>query len=312
VVLGGEAPTTHSLPDAGSQVIGRGADCDIRLEDISISRKHARITVGAELTIEDLGSSNATTVRGARLTPGIPVTIALDEVITLGAIGLAIQQHAPASPHRTLWGHGYFEARLDDECTRARRASTTFALLRIRADAGAADALSDALGNADLIGTYAPGEWEILLVEASAADAAQVAAEICGAIATAQVAIAMFPVDGGNASVLASAANTRLAEGKLGVLPVAPRAMGSRRSRRDTEIDLAPVTEKRVARPAAARVAPDPSGDQASAVERQAIEQALARASGDETKAARLLGVSRRTLANKLSLHGLARSRKPG
>jgi len=312
VVLGGEAPATHSLPDAGSRVIGRGDDCEIRLDDTSISRRHARITLGAELTIEDLGSSNATTVRGARLVPGVPAKIALDEVITLGAIGLAIQQHAPASPHRTLWGHDYFEARLDDECARARRAGTTFALLRVGADAGTVDALSDAVGDADVIGTHAPGQWEILVIDASAEDAAQVAAAICGAVATARVAIAMFPGDGGDAPALASTANARLASGQLAAPPVAPRAEGSRRSRRETERDIAYVPEDRVARPAAPRVAPGAAGEQASASEREAIEQALARASGDQTKAARLLGVSRRMLANKLNLHGLALPRKRG
>ncbi|TMQ21633.1 MAG: Fis family transcriptional regulator, partial [Deltaproteobacteria bacterium] len=48
----------------------------------------------------------------------------------------------------------------------------------------------------------------------------------------------------------------------------------------------------------------------ADALERQAIEAALARAGGNQTEAARQLGISRRTLTNKLNLHGFDRPRK--
>ena len=229
-MLGGEALATHALPDEGSLVIGRGEDCDIRIEDTSISRRHARIVVGPELIpeifIEDLGSRNATSVRGARLVPGVATRVALDEVITLGALGLVIQQHAPAAPHRTLWGHGYFELKLADECTRARRAGTTFALIRVRAESRAVDTLSDAIGDDDVVGIYAPGDWEILAIDASAAEATRIAAAISGAVAAARVAIAMFPADGGDAWALTAAANARLAGGTPEATAVAPSAVG--------------------------------------------------------------------------------------
>ena len=230
VMLGGEALAKRSLPDEGTLVIGRGADCDIRIEDTSISRRHARVVIGPELipelSIEDLGSSNATSVRGVKLVPGVPTRVALDEVITLGAIGLVIQQHTPTAPHRTLWGHGYFEPKLADECARARRAGTTFALLRVRADGRAIDALSDAIREGDVIGIYAPGEWEILCVDATAAEAARIAAMIVGVAATARVAIAMFPADGGDGWALTAVANARLADGALEAAAVPPSAIG--------------------------------------------------------------------------------------
>jgi Protein of unknown function (DUF3662)/Inner membrane component of T3SS, cytoplasmic domain len=47
----------------GGAVIGRGRDCDIMLEDVGISRRHARIGPAAEgWTIEDLGSTNGVRV----------------------------------------------------------------------------------------------------------------------------------------------------------------------------------------------------------------------------------------------------------
>ena len=49
-------------------VIGRGADCDIRLLDSRISRRHASLTLrDACVTVADMGSRNGTEVGGRRL-----------------------------------------------------------------------------------------------------------------------------------------------------------------------------------------------------------------------------------------------------
>ncbi len=45
--------------------IGRGSDCELRLEDTGVSRRHAEIRVGPEgVTVTDLGSTNGTSVNG--------------------------------------------------------------------------------------------------------------------------------------------------------------------------------------------------------------------------------------------------------
>jgi hypothetical protein len=52
------------VPPAGG-TIGRSRDCDIVLDDIGISRRHAHIRPGADgWTIEDLGSTNGVLVNG--------------------------------------------------------------------------------------------------------------------------------------------------------------------------------------------------------------------------------------------------------
>lgn len=54
----------HELPP-GKTLIGRGADCDIRLLSSSVSRKHGLFEVaGDELTFSDLGSSNGSFING--------------------------------------------------------------------------------------------------------------------------------------------------------------------------------------------------------------------------------------------------------
>ena len=52
----------------GDMRIGRGDDCEIQIDDVHISRYHARITVADDLILlEDLGSTNGTFVNGNRI-----------------------------------------------------------------------------------------------------------------------------------------------------------------------------------------------------------------------------------------------------
>ena len=65
----------------GEVTVGRGAGCDIVIDDPTVSRAHARIrSVAGRLTIEDLGSRNGTIVNGevvasAELHPGDSITL---------------------------------------------------------------------------------------------------------------------------------------------------------------------------------------------------------------------------------------------
>jgi hypothetical protein len=65
----------------GSTVIGRGDQANLRLPDVGISRRHARLDFdGAQVVLTDLGSTNGTMVNGQRvsavaLNPGDMVQI---------------------------------------------------------------------------------------------------------------------------------------------------------------------------------------------------------------------------------------------
>jgi len=48
-------------------VIGRGSEADVRIDDPGVSRRHATINLRPVPTIEDLGSTNGTTVDGTRV-----------------------------------------------------------------------------------------------------------------------------------------------------------------------------------------------------------------------------------------------------
>src|SRR5262249_19514540 len=62
VVVTGSLVSTHALPPAGVVCLGRGDDCDIRIENTSVSRRHALLHLASSLRIEDLGSANGTSV----------------------------------------------------------------------------------------------------------------------------------------------------------------------------------------------------------------------------------------------------------
>lgn len=71
--------------DGGDHVIGRGDDANIRVPDLAISRRHARVKESAgELLIEDLGSMNGTFRNGRRLERGEGLEDG--DIITIGPV----------------------------------------------------------------------------------------------------------------------------------------------------------------------------------------------------------------------------------
>jgi transcriptional regulator with PAS, ATPase and Fis domain len=77
--------------------IGRGRDCDLRIDHASVSRKHALVLVGDPLRLEDLNSSNGSVVRGIRLDAGHSVLLRGGD---LAALGEAFVVWQPAVPRR--------------------------------------------------------------------------------------------------------------------------------------------------------------------------------------------------------------------
>jgi pSer/pThr/pTyr-binding forkhead associated (FHA) protein len=67
---GGRAGETFTL-DGERTTVGRSPDCEIFLDDVTVSRKHAVIErTGNELNIEDLGSLNGTFLNRKRIDNG--------------------------------------------------------------------------------------------------------------------------------------------------------------------------------------------------------------------------------------------------
>ena len=82
----------RDLPDRGELVIGRGDDPGaVRIDHSSVSRRHARLVVGEDLRLEDLGSSNGTFVAGERIAPNEPCLVAPGMLIEIGTVMVVLR-----------------------------------------------------------------------------------------------------------------------------------------------------------------------------------------------------------------------------
>jgi transcriptional regulator with GAF, ATPase, and Fis domain len=248
VVDGGGSASSFHL-DEGEHIIGRGQDASVRIEDDSISRKHARLVIaGDRLTIADLGSMNGTRVRSRPLKARQEVGLEPGESFELGSLMLVLQRRKPLErPRRRVFDHGYFENRVDEEIARraARRSRAEDSGATVRIDLGAAgltlcrlqvdgeidegliaEILEAALPPTVIVAEYAPGQLELMFIEASWDDV-EVA---CEALrrgfdevgAGIKTGFAIFPRDGRTASSLLSVANGKLThESELVVSPLA-------------------------------------------------------------------------------------------
>ena len=205
LVISEKQVATYPLPDSGSIKVGRSPQCEIQIDDASISRNHASVSIGPPLTIEDLGSANGTRVRDQRLARHAPVAITPGEAIQLGAATLIIQRQAAPIRQRRLWTHDYFEVRLEEECARAARGGVRFAIMRVHCTAPTAPqeiqrALGDLVRLSDVVGEYGPGDYEILLVDTGPEEAEhseqRIVSELSRHGIPVRVGTACYPRDG--------------------------------------------------------------------------------------------------------------------
>jgi two-component system, NtrC family, response regulator AtoC len=118
VVVAGESVTVTALPLHGSVTLGRGEECEVRIDSPSVSRRHAVLHIGPSLRIEDLGSANGTFVRDGETTKDTVSTyplrrlssdvldIVIGERVSLGGlIPLVIRRAASPHDHPVSAGH---------------------------------------------------------------------------------------------------------------------------------------------------------------------------------------------------------------
>ena len=87
----------------GEHVLGRSQDAAVFVDDVGVSRQHARITIGDEgATLEDLGSKNGTMLNGHAITA--PTPLADGAVIVLGATALKFRVFKAVGSTETLRG----------------------------------------------------------------------------------------------------------------------------------------------------------------------------------------------------------------
>jgi two-component system response regulator AtoC len=111
VVVVGANVAVHPLPASGSVSIGRAPDCDVQVDDPSVSRRHARLHLGGELRIENLGSANGVRLRASsgdaprtapvheiQAGPGEALALRVGDSIGLGVAVLVVRLAQQPSP----------------------------------------------------------------------------------------------------------------------------------------------------------------------------------------------------------------------
>ena len=216
VIVDGDNFRTEVLPDAGNVTLGRSGKCEIVIDNNSISRFHARIDIDDDLTIEDLGSANGTMLGDERLVVGEPTPFGIGDALTLGSVTVVVQKSTAQARAKRIWPHGYFEGRIEEECMRSERARTEFAVVRLIGDTANIKVMEDALASAmrgiDVIGNYAPGDYEILMTDSSRVIAERTVGRLIEQLVsrgvTMRAGIAMYPADGRTADELISHAGS--------------------------------------------------------------------------------------------------------
>jgi DNA-binding winged helix-turn-helix (wHTH) protein len=100
VFAGGRVPLGR-----GEHLIGRSARSVVPIEDMTISRHHARILVDEQVTLLDLGSRNGTYVSGERVKD--PRVLRHGDRLTIGSVVLTVllPQHGYATTDHTTQAH---------------------------------------------------------------------------------------------------------------------------------------------------------------------------------------------------------------
>ena len=89
------AELLHTVLPPGEYVIGRTAECHLRVNADLVSRKHARLIIADDsVLIEDLGSSNGTYVNGEQVTDS--VRLAPDQSVQVGAATISVRRKPAA------------------------------------------------------------------------------------------------------------------------------------------------------------------------------------------------------------------------
>jgi two-component system response regulator AtoC len=197
-------------------MIGRDEDAEVRLVDPRASRHHARIITGQAIEIEDLGSANGTVLRDQALEAGKPKQLQTGDVIVIGSTMMILCAGEPDLEVGRVWAHEYLETRLVEECARAASSGSEFALARVRVEGQPPPILveqvvADVLREGDLLASYAPSDYEVLLLGRGEIEARGLPDAIVAALAargiTSRCQLAIYPADGTSPQALVGRAS---------------------------------------------------------------------------------------------------------
>ena len=207
--------TTHQLPESGEVTLGRDPACGVVVDDGSVAPRHAVLSMGPPVRIDDLGSGLPTSVGEERVEAGHPIELAPGDILHLGGV-IAMVEGRGAAPPRRILPHGYFELRLEEECNRAARFHSTFALLRIACDPACPPAvieevLASAVRLVDIVAADGPSDYEVLLLDTPPDDVRLVVSRLEAQLGERggkpRISVATYPRDGRSTDALLARAS---------------------------------------------------------------------------------------------------------
>jgi two-component system response regulator AtoC len=89
--------TEHPLPQDGTVIVGRGPTCDVIVQNLTLSRAHAKFVFSDRVTVEDCNSQNGVFLGGRRLAAGEVLPVAPGVPIELGDALLLVRADAGES-----------------------------------------------------------------------------------------------------------------------------------------------------------------------------------------------------------------------
>jgi len=286
VVLDTQGHEIHPLPDRGVISIGRSDRASLRVDRPWISRAHANLHMGEPISIEDLGSSNRVRVNGQDLKAGEKRAIDTGDVVLLGTTMLVVQRRRVGDVAQPALAVPDFVARVDQDCDRASRLGLVVEVVAVIADASSSAPspewdVRSVLGSTQSLSVFAVQPMGPFLVasigkrpgpkQSGSPLAARLEEPLRARGIAARIGSATAPDDGSSAAALVALATTRA------------------RERAPTPI-----------------AAPRGLHDEVSALEKQRIVAALESCNGNQSQAAKKLGIARNTLIARMKAFGLA------
>jgi DNA-binding NtrC family response regulator len=196
-----------ALREGQSLVVGRVETAELMIDDASLSRAHARLSMcDGEVLVEDLGSTNGCLLNGMRVTRA---RLSEQDLLKLGAVEVRVCARSSGGEPSCSVSHAAFMRTLGEEITRARLGGRCVTVLALKHQTGEAarDAVQAGLKALDRACTFAPSIELVLLPERDETAARSWLKSTTPELNQAcQTGIASYPAIAGNADELVARA----------------------------------------------------------------------------------------------------------
>jgi DNA-binding NtrC family response regulator len=206
-------------------IVGREPPSDVVIADRNLSRQHARFLLDkGALSVEDLGSTNGTRVRGETVERAV---LRVGEPVQLGSVVASAHVQSPMEPGlQALDSHDHFCSMLEHALTEARHFGDRVGVMMIRATSDVIAELHVSrwcqrvramLRPVDRMALYSPDAVDVLLPRTSADKAVELARQITDASAAGRgprvlCGVATFPDSATTAEALLERCRLALSE----------------------------------------------------------------------------------------------------